>query len=134
MDAGGVVALAAARVQYRDLRTGVFQRQGAQSVPQGGIVALGEELIAGSYHALVVSGGLGVFFVGGEQVDIALLGHIKAVAVGAGIGALFPMQGGGAEGTGKQAQKGHLLPNNLSVSYQFAGDKTRAALVRGPLL
>ena len=103
VDARGVVALAAARVQHSGGRAGVLQHQGAQRLQEVGVIAAGQETAACGGHGLVVPGEPGVHLVGRQQVDIALPGDIKAMAPGTGIGPLKAHQRGGAEWTAEQA-------------------------------
>ena len=102
----GVVALPAAAVQQGgggQVRR-VPQGQGAQRLPEGRIVPLLQKGGPGGHHGLVVPRVLGVLPVGGEQVDIAGGGAVKAVPAWAGVGALPPSQRGGAQRT---AEKTH---------------------------
>ena len=100
-EGGGVIALAAAAVQQGGggAVPGGAEGQLAQGIPERGVIAPVQKGGAGGHHGLVVTGILGVLPVGGEQMDIASGGQIKAVAAGTGIGVVPPRQGRGAQGT-----------------------------------
>ena len=73
----------------------VYKRQ--QRLQQGGIMALIQERGAGSHHLLVIAGVFGMLPVGGQQMDIARRGPVKAVAGGTYVAALLNLQGGGTQ-------------------------------------
>ena len=109
-EAGAVVPLPAAGVQEDGAVRGVGQGQLGQSLPQGGIVVPGEEAVPGGGHALVVPRVLGVFLVGGEQVNVPRRPPVKAVALGAVVAAVLPVQGLGAQRAAKETFHGSRLP------------------------
>lgn len=70
----------------------------------------GEEAVPGGGHALVVPRVLGVFLVGGEQVNVPRRPPVKAVALGAVVAAVLPVQGLGAQRAAKETFHGSRLP------------------------
>ena len=66
--------------------------------------------------------------VGGQEVDVALPGNIKAVSGRTGIGPLPTLQGGGAQGAAEQAHAGGQL-----LSRQSAADGAGRPNLRGSI-
>ena len=103
VDGAGVVSLAAAGVQHRRMLRGIVQCQTAQGIPQGGVVVLAEKDTAGGGHALVVAGHFGMLAVGGQQMGVALTGHVIAVARRTAVAPRLPLQRRPADGADEQA-------------------------------
>ena len=126
-EGGGVIALAAAAVQQGGggAVPGGAEGQLAQGIPERGVIAPVQEVGAGGYHGLVISGVLGVLPVGGEQMDIAGGGQVKAVAAGTGIGMVPRRQGSGAQGTAEQTH--HRFTSPAIMTNIWANSKRRTA-------
>lgn len=103
---GAVISLSAAGVQDLSPVRCVGQRQTGQGIPERVVIAPRQETVPGSGHGLVVSRVFGVELVGGEEMHIPSGGPVKAVAPGAEIAGVLPVQGLGAEGAAQETFHG----------------------------
>jgi hypothetical protein len=81
VNAGSIVSISAAGIQQDGGVIGAGQNLLAECVQQRCIVTLGEKVLPGGGHALVITGSCRMLLVGREQIGIALFGDIIAVPV-----------------------------------------------------
>ena len=110
IDAGGVVSLAAARVQNHRGIAGTGQDLTTKRIQQRLIIPFGEKLPPGGGHAPVISRRGGVLLIGRQQVGVALPGDVIAVAAGAAVGVRPPGSGGRRRrGSGRGSSESRAL-------------------------
>ena len=123
-DGGGIVPLSAAHVQHGRYVGRIGHSQGAQGLPQKIVISFGKKGAAGSCHGFVVAGGFGMPLVYRQQIGIALLGDVVAMAAGAVIRPFPSHKRPAADRTAEQAHGSS--PSGIVTSWIHTGVRHRS--------